>query len=82
MRDNLWGKLATKAHANAFALQLEIGEAVLRNQFDQLAQLIQIERGFRAAGRMLLLLLRVAAASTAITRAALSSLLLLPVRLR
>ncbi len=81
MRDDLWSKLAAKANAYPFALQLEIGEAVLCNQFDQFAQLIQIERSFRASRRALLRLLWVATSST-VTRAALMSLLLLPVRLR
>jgi hypothetical protein len=68
--------LAAQAHANAFSLQLEIRETVLRNQLDQLAQLIHIQRRLGSAAlllllRLLWLILRVTAASTTVAVAAL-----------
>jgi hypothetical protein len=75
--DRLRRKLAAQANAYAFALQLEIGEPVLCDQLDKLAQLIDVEQGF---GPALLLLLRLVATTPAITRATIRALF--PVRLR
>jgi hypothetical protein len=66
-------QFTAQANAYAFALQLEIRKAVLRDQLYQLAQLFHVKRRLRATLWLLLLrliLLRMAAAS-AITVSAL-----------